>query len=65
MLYNLVLVSTVQQHEPARYIHGFPGGAVVKNSLDNAGDRDTGNTDSIPGSKDLFCFVLAMRHAGS
>ena len=53
-----MLVSTVQQHESAKHIHGFPGGAVVKNSLDNAGDGDVGNMDSIPGSKIsvLFCF---------
>ena len=52
-----MLVSTVQQHESDRHIHGFPGGAVVKNSLDNA-DRDVGNMDSIPGSKRsvFFCF---------
>ena len=65
MLYNLVLVSTVQQHESDRHVHGFPGGAVVKCSLDNA-ETETQET-WIPslGQKDLFSFVLATRHAGS
>ena len=39
MLYNVVLVSAIQQHKSTiKYIWGFLSGAVVKNPPANAGD---------------------------
>ena len=53
MLYNVVLVSVIQQRESAIhtyiYIQGFPGGSVVKKLPFSAGD-----VDSIPESKDAL-----------
>ena len=47
MLYNVVLVSAIQQHKSTiKYIWGFLSGAVVKNPPANAGDAGL-----IPGSE--------------